>query len=197
MKSTVSKTEKEIEENKLWEHWSKKKTFLLYEGIWLERGSIPPKSFDESSRAEIIRRHTDVLMDEDNDYDLLYASLCADESHGKEWSEYGNEQALYKRIERDIFYKHWHGCNLPSRNKFPNIKPKYEGGIHPTERENMLKMIIAMAIKGYSYSPKKQRNDAVKELEKDMEDLQIPLGDDTIRKFLNEAKELLPPLENT
>ena len=60
------------------------------------------------------------------------------------------------------------------------------------ERESLLKLIIGMAIAGYSYNPSAKRNDAVADITNDLEKLGIELSDDTIRKYLNEAKELLP-----
>ncbi len=59
-------------------------------------------------------------------------------------------------------------------------------------RETTLKIIIGMAIKGYAYNPKAAKNAAVSEIASDLERLGIAVGDDTIRKWLNEAREFLP-----
>ena len=63
------------------------------------------------------------------------------------------------------------------------------------ERNSLLKLIIGMAIKGYTYDPKAGRTGIVREIASDLEQLGISLDDDTIRKYLSEAKELLPPAE--
>ena len=60
------------------------------------------------------------------------------------------------------------------------------------ERDSMLKMIIGMAIKGYAYNPKASRSPIAQEISGDLDRLGISLDSDTIRKYLNDAKELLP-----
>lgn len=60
------------------------------------------------------------------------------------------------------------------------------------ERDTLLKIIIGMAIAGYKYKPDAPRNDAIADIQGDLDKLGIPVSDDTIRKWLNEARELLP-----
>jgi hypothetical protein len=60
------------------------------------------------------------------------------------------------------------------------------------ERDSMLKLIISMAIKGYVYDPKAGRSGAAREIAGDLRLAGLALDEDTIRKYLNEAKELLP-----
>jgi len=50
-----------------------------------------------------------------------------------------------------------------------------------------------MAVKGYVYDPKAARSDSVAEIVKDLALVGVPLDDDTVRKWLREAAELLPP----
>jgi hypothetical protein len=69
-----------------------------------------------------------------------------------------------------------------------------ERGIRSRERETMLKIIIGLAIGGYGYPPSGQRSPVPKELANDLEKLGIKVSDDTIRNLLNEARDLLPPL---
>ena len=57
----------------------------------------------------------------------------------------------------------------------------------------MLKLVIGMAVKGYVYDPKAARSDSVAEIVKDLALVGVPLDDDTVRKWLREAAELLPP----
>jgi hypothetical protein len=59
----------------------------------------------------------------------------------------------------------------------------------------MLKLIIGMAIDAYGYEPDKSRNDLTgnnkNSLSAKMQTHGINISDDTIRKYLNEAKELI------
>ena len=48
----------------------------------------------------------------------------------------------------------------------------------------------------YSYDPKAQRSDRIKEIVGDIEKCGLSLSDDTIRSYLRVAAELLPPKEN-
>lgn len=58
------------------------------------------------------------------------------------------------------------------------------------ERESLLKLVLGMAINGYSYDPKATRNKEVKEIANDLTDARLALDEDTVRKYLNEAKAL-------
>ncbi len=60
------------------------------------------------------------------------------------------------------------------------------------ERESMLRLIIGMAIKGHTYRPDAAKNAAVKEISGDLYSLGIGLDKDTVRKYLQAGKELLP-----
>lgn len=60
------------------------------------------------------------------------------------------------------------------------------------ERESLLKLVIGMAMGGYGFNPTMARNSATADIETDLTTRGIPLDADTIRKYLNEAKALLP-----
>ena len=65
-----------------------------------------------------------------------------------------------------------------------------------TERNTMLKLIIGMAIDAYGYDPKNSRNSATGDKNGISAKLQahnINISDDTIRKYLTEAKEIVNP----
>lgn len=64
------------------------------------------------------------------------------------------------------------------------------------ERESLLKVVIGMAVGGYSYDPKAGRSDRPTEIAGDLERAGVPLDVDTVRKWLREAAELLPPKGN-
>lgn len=61
----------------------------------------------------------------------------------------------------------------------------------PKERESMLKMILAMAIKKYHFDPTKAKNSATAHIAGAVTQIGLRIDDDTVRKFLNEAKVLL------
>ncbi|MBW9336230.1 hypothetical protein FEE59_22185 [Herbaspirillum sp. RU 5E] len=58
------------------------------------------------------------------------------------------------------------------------------------ERETLLKIILGMAIKGYAYDPDIQKSSVSKEIAKDLEELGMPIDDDTVRKHLKRAKDI-------
>jgi hypothetical protein len=64
-----------------------------------------------------------------------------------------------------------------------------------TERNSMLKLIIGMAMDAYGYDPDKTRNDSTgnnkNSISAKMQTRGITISDDTIRKYLNEAKDLI------
>jgi hypothetical protein len=59
-----------------------------------------------------------------------------------------------------------------------------------------LKVVIGMAVGGYSYDPKAGRSDRPTEIAGDLERAGVPLDVDTVRKWLRESAELLPPKGN-
>ncbi|MHB8165291.1 MAG: hypothetical protein ACYDDT_00710 [Sulfuricella sp.] len=61
-----------------------------------------------------------------------------------------------------------------------------------SERDSLLKLVIGMAMKGYSYDPNAKKNSAVADIAADLALLGLPLGDDTIRKYLKQGNEQLP-----
>jgi hypothetical protein len=74
-------------------------------------------------------------------------------------------------------------CELESKDK----------ALSTRERDSLLKIVLGMAIKGYRYDPKKSRNEAISDICGDLEQLGISISDDTIRKYLNEAKDFISP----
>lgn len=72
------------------------------------------------------------------------------------------------------------------------LQAKSEKPMHAKERESLLKLIIGMAIKGYGHDPKAARSTTAKEIANDLALAGISLDEDTVRKYLAEARELLP-----
>ncbi len=61
------------------------------------------------------------------------------------------------------------------------------------ERGSLLKLIIGMAIDSYGYDPKSSRSTTAKEIAYDLVRTGLTLDEDTIRKYLQMAREVLPP----
>lgn len=74
-------------------------------------------------------------------------------------------------------------------------QPVTEDGkrIGARERDSLLKLVIGMAVAAYAYDPKAARSDRPPEIAGDLERAGVPLDVDTVRKWLREAAELLPP----
>jgi hypothetical protein len=61
----------------------------------------------------------------------------------------------------------------------------------PIERQNMLKVIYAIAANGYGYDPTQKRSTIVSEIVSDMALAGLPLSEDTVRRYLKEALDNL------
>lgn len=57
----------------------------------------------------------------------------------------------------------------------------------------MLKLVIGMAIDGYGYDPKASRSPIPKQIAGHLLQHGIRMDDDTVRKWLNQAKENYSP----
>lgn len=60
------------------------------------------------------------------------------------------------------------------------------------EVDSLLKLVIAMAIRGYGHRPEAARSEATARIVQDLEALGIPLDPATVRKWLREAAQRLP-----
>lgn len=72
-------------------------------------------------------------------------------------------------------------------------RPPLEKSLGTRERESLLKLVIGMAVVGYGYDPKASRSEQPTEIASDLATSGVPLDVDTVRKWLKEAAELLPP----
>jgi hypothetical protein len=75
----------------------------------------------------------------------------------------------------------------------PGGLPIYDKPLTTTERNTLLKMVIGMAVKGYSYDPTAAKSTVPKEIEGDLAALGITVTDDTVRKYLKRATEAVLP----
>ena len=57
------------------------------------------------------------------------------------------------------------------------------------ERDSLLKLVIGMAVDAYGYDPKASRSPAPREIAGHLEGRGLKIDEDTVRKWLNEAKE--------
>ncbi len=67
-------------------------------------------------------------------------------------------------------------------------KPKVAKQPSSKERDSLLKIILAMAIKGYAYDSNAPRSNLASEVVSDAQLLGLSIDEDTVRKYLNEAK---------
>lgn len=70
--------------------------------------------------------------------------------------------------------------------------PTVNDEINPRKEETLYKLVIGMAQRGYGYNPDAKKNDAIGEIQRDLDELGLGLGERTIRNHLNAAKAFLP-----
>lgn len=70
-------------------------------------------------------------------------------------------------------------------------RPRHSTTLGQRERESLLRIIIGMAVKKYNFKRVALRNPATGRIASDLQEVGLPLDEDTIRKYLAEAKELL------
>lgn len=68
-----------------------------------------------------------------------------------------------------------------------------EKSLSTRERESLLKLVIGMAVGGYGYDSTARRSEQTTAIADDLAQAGISLDADTVRKWLREAAELLPP----
>lgn len=178
-----------MSEKKDWEYWKRLKSFMLYEGVCLQRGHLP----GEHPEAADTPTYNDKLINNSNDFALILASLRADKSISEEWSNISKWEAAHRTIARDVFLKHWKGCNLPTKTKLLKQAHSEDNSLNPRVRDNLLKMVIGMAINRYKYNPvPNKRSGAVAAIKSALDECGVPLDEQTILNYLREGAELLP-----
>ena len=68
-----------------------------------------------------------------------------------------------------------------------------EKPLHPTERNNLRKLVIGMAIDGYGYDPTALKSPLPKQIADSLALHGISITDDTVRKYLKEAANTVLP----
>ena len=61
------------------------------------------------------------------------------------------------------------------------------------ERDTLLKLVIGMAITGYKYDPAASKSITPKEIADDLAALGMTITDDTVRKYLKQAADIVLP----
>ena len=75
----------------------------------------------------------------------------------------------------------------------PDATPIAEKVLGTTERNNLLKLVIGMAVKGYSHDPAAKKSPTPKEIADDLAQLGISIDPDTVRKYLKESANTVLP----
>jgi hypothetical protein len=150
---------------------------------WAERkGMNPPAAVVEAVEAA-----GGVLFDWRDGYERLKAS--------SEKTIEAKDATIAAREGQIAAYQGQIQALQASAQAAPKQAPPAEPALRTRERDSLLRLIIGMAIKGYSYDPKAGRSPVPNEIAGDLELLGIGLDPDTVRKYLNDAKQLLPRLD--
>ena len=115
------------------------------------------------------------------------------------WLNSSNSDFSEQRFTRkDI--QHWLDINkFPSKYQFEKqaisvtdfvtakVDATIEKQLGTSEKNQLLKMILGMAIDSYRYDPVAKKNEATKQIVDDLAKLGISIDADTVRKYLKEA----------
>lgn len=108
-----------------------------------------------------------------------------------------SEAALYEnqRFSREDVIRWLAVVGLRSRYRFAagGQVNEVKASLSTTERNTLLKMVIGMAIKGYGYDPNAPRSEIPKVIADDLSGLGIDITDDTVRKWLRQARDAMLP----
>ncbi len=131
------------------------------------------------------------------DWRKLYEeSQAAAEKRGKDWAEFARkQQADWSGVvkSRDELIASLKARIAELERQLP--QPKDDVGEKPLgarERDSLLKLVIGLAIGGYGYDPKATRSEKPAEIASDLAANGLALDVDTVRKWLAQARELLP-----
>jgi hypothetical protein len=108
----------------------------------------------------------------------------------KEWRDGFSLHVLAKDIKRWLMEK---GLKSKFFGTDEQSGPAHEDKpLWISERDSLLKLVIGMAVQGYSYNPEARKSSIVAEIKSDIEQLGLALDDDTIRSYLKQASTKLP-----
>jgi hypothetical protein len=126
-----------------------------------------------------------------------YYKILADWNKRDNYFEAGNlpeDSILVVRTDALREFEQLISDNEQEKNTTACSSPPNKSELSETERNTMLKLIIGMAIDAYGYDPESTRNSATGDkngISAKLALKKITISDDTIRKFLKEAKNIL------
>lgn len=109
-----------MSDEKEWEYWNKLESFRLYEGVFLQQGTLPPKDMDILSyEARQDWYHNIVTMaDFEAEFRQVLSSLRKDNTVGSEFRACSeNKKAAFHYVPKSIFLDHWKNCGFPLNKK--------------------------------------------------------------------------------
>ena len=175
-------------------HWTRMQRWSLEEAVAISIGFEPVDNLIKDADGQSC--NSDVI--------LFYKKRLALIKDNFDWEHgaYDGRQLVDKvciwmvKVEIDIPDKlsdeiH-HRFGVRAKSKAVPLAVKSDQRIDPREVNAMLRLIIGMAIKGYSYNPGAERSSIPKEIGSDLDLLGIGMDPDTVRKYLREGTVLLP-----
>ncbi|QQR80080.1 MAG: hypothetical protein IPJ69_12195 [Deltaproteobacteria bacterium] len=104
----------------------------------------------------------------------------------------GYADKLHKKFKGYFYSKITHSFekDVPELSLPEKSPKKAEKELSTKEKSTLFKLILGMAAGGYGYDPKSIRNNAISEIAEDLVRFEIPLDEDTVRKWLKEASEV-------
>lgn len=174
------------------DYWAKMPNLTLMEASLLSVGT-DPKFLDQDELYKLKKKKPDTLWASLRflleRYELLFR-VFPSSPMGKGPMATGHFYEWVKEVDLDIHP----GFRMALGRHFDGtVRPTSTAETTPSEKVSLLKMIAAMAIEQYGYDPSAQKNDAVKALCDDLDELGIGLDPKTIRKWLKEACALIDP----
>jgi hypothetical protein len=146
------------------------------------------KELTDQARREVAEKHA-AYMGAMKDHT---ESMSKSRDHQKEIAD--GYKGLLDQRDRLIALKderiQWLETRIAELQSTPAVEPAKSLGAK--ERDSLLKLVIGMAVGGYGWDPKAARNPTAKEISNDLQLRGIALDEDTVRKYLAEARQLLP-----
>lgn len=188
----------------LWLHWARMSAWTHHEASALTAGIIPSEKW---SRDGLRRRDFSFGEELDTRYFRIWDLLLREETIYKisfpielpellEWSE---------RTQIDISEKFlialYDLSRLPlaeqnlAKADAVGSAPSDQQGLGMRERDSLLKMVLGMAMEQYAHDPYAKRTETAGHIESDIASIGLTLDQDTIRKYLKEARERFLPTE--
>lgn len=115
--------------------------------------------------------------------------LLIQEENGDIWQVESYDDFLLDDIEIVVRAK---ALSDLEQSSDPAYAAREEKPLGTRERETLYKIIIGLAIDGHGYNPNSNRNTVFSEVSKKLDELEIPVSEETIRNHIKKAKELIP-----